>query len=344
MKRILIIKLGAVGDVVHALPVLETLRAAQPDAHLGWVVEGAAAPILQGNPALSELILLERRKLRGPAGISYFKTWLSDLKARGYDTVIDPHTLFKSGLIAWGSGAGLRIGFRKIREGNFLFMNRRVAPDPEYRHAVEKYLCLLKPLGIPAARWVVRFPLNWTPQDGEKIGTFWREEALEGNDPVVAINPGANWESKRWPPDRFARVADRLARRDRARIVLLWGPGERDLAERIAGEMSEKSRLAPETGLKSLAALLKRCRLMISGDSGPLHMAAAVGTPTVALFGPSHAERNGPYGKGHVVVRSTVPPATHWQRKEFGAHWMEAISVEAVVEAAERQLGREVIR
>ena len=337
-QRILIIKLGAVGDVIHTLPVLETLRHCFPQAHIGWAVEEAAAPILEGNPALSELILLDRKKVRGASGLLYFRQWLRSLREKHFETALDPHNLFKSGMIAYGSGASLRIGFKKFREGNFLFMNRRIKPASRHKHAVEKYLCLLAPLGIQETQWVLRFPLNWRPPDADRIERFWAQEGFDRpgvkHDAVVAINPGASWPSKRWMPDRYARVADRLVKEQGVRILISWGPGERALADGVARAMSEKGVIAPETDLKQLTALIKRCRLLVTGDTGPLHIAAALGVPTVSLFGPSDPARNGPYGHGHAVVRSPIPPATHWQKKEVGDHWMKAISVEAVVEAA----------
>jgi lipopolysaccharide heptosyltransferase I len=342
MERILIIKLGAVGDVVHSLPLLQTLQDRLPRAYIGWVVEEAAAPILEGNPALNEVIVLERKKLRGLSGLPYFRRWLRALREKRFDTVLDPHNLFKSGVTAYASGASLRVGFKKIREGNFLFMNRWIRPAPRYRHAAEKYLSLLEPLGVQESQWIFRFPLVWGPQDEDRMDRFWMQQGFSRGgskpEPVVAVNPGANWPSKRWIPERYARVADRLVKEHGTRILILWGPGERPLAERIARAMNETSVIAPETDLKQLMALIKRCRLLITGDTGPLHIAAALGVPTVSLFGPSDPVRNGPYGQGHAVIRSPIPPATHWQKKEIGNHWMEAIPVETVVEAAMKQL------
>jgi lipopolysaccharide heptosyltransferase I len=330
-QRILIIKLGAVGDVIHTLPVLETLRRCFPQAHIGWAVEEGAAPILEGNSALSELIPLNRKKIHGVSGLFYFRGWLRSLREKQFETALDPHNLFKSGVIAYGSGASLRIGFKKFREGNFLFMNRRIKPSP--RH----------PLGIQETQWVVRFPLNWRPQDEDRIEQFWAREGFDRpgvkHDAVVGINPGASWPSKRWMPERYARVADRLVKEHGVRILILWGPGERVLADGVARSMSEKAVIAPETDLKQLMALIKRFRLLVTGDTGPLHIASALGVPTVSLFGPSDPARNGPYGHGHEIVRSPIPPATHWQKKEVGEHWMKAISVEAVLEAAKKQLG-----
>jgi lipopolysaccharide heptosyltransferase I len=339
MERILIIKLGAIGDVIHSLPVLATLRARLPKTHLAWVVEEKSSPLLEGHPDLDELILLERKRLQGLKALSYLRPWIRDLRARRFDCVLDLHNLLKSGIIAYASGARLRVGFRKLREGNFIFMNRRIMPEPRHSHAVEKYLSLLQPLGIAESEWVRRFPLQWGSDAEETIHRFWTGLGWAQGEPVVAVNPGANWESKRWMPGRFATVADELTKRYKARVLILWGPGERPLAEAVARAMTQKPVIAPETALNQLMALIHRCRLVISGDSGPLHIAAALGIPTVALFGPSDPQRNGPYGEGHRVVQSAISPATHWQVKERGSRWMEAITVEQVMEAAVKQLG-----
>ena len=343
MERILIIKLGAIGDVVHSLPVLATLRACHPKAHLAWAVEEKAAPVLEGNRDLDELILLERKKMSSASGLFYFRRWLQEIRKKSFDAALDLHNLFKSGIIAYASHAPVRIGFRKLREGNFLFMNHRVKPQPHHRHAVEKYLSLLEPLGLHEPQWVRRFPLVWDPKDEVAIDRFWVQQGFSQTNPVVALNPGANWPSKCWSPDRYAKVADRLTKQRGIRVLVLWGPGERPLAEAVAGDMTEKAVIAPETTLKQLMVLIKRCRLLISGDSGPLHIAAALNVPTVALFGPSDPKRNGPYGEGHTVVQSVLPPATHWRFKERGSHWMKAIMIESVIEAAMKQLENDAV-
>lgn len=338
-SRILIIKLGAIGDVVHSLPVLATLRACYPKAHLAWAVEEKAAPVLEGNRDLNELILLERKKMSEGLGVFYFGRWLQEVRKKSFDVALDLHNLFKTGIIAYASHAPVRIGFRKLREGNFLFMNRWVKPQPHHRHAIEKYLSLLEPLGLHESQWVRRFPLVWDTSDDERISRFLKQHGLDHNEPLVAVNPGANWPSKRWMPDRYAKVADELTKRSGVRTLILWGPGERPLAEAVADAMIERAPIAPETSLKQLMALIKRCGLLIGGDSGPLHLAAALNVPTVSLFGPSDPKRNGPYGSNQVVIQSPVAPAGHFQRKEQGDHWMKAIAVEQVIEAARKQLG-----
>ncbi len=339
MERILIIKLGAIGDVVHSLPVLATLRACHPKAHLSWAVEEKAAPVLEGNRDLDELILLERKKMSSASGVFYFRRWLQEIRKKSFDVALDLHNLLKTGIIAYASHAPVRIGFRKLREGNFLFMNRWVKPQPHHRHAVEKYLSLLEPLDLHESQWVRRFPLVWDSSDDERISRFLKQHGLGHNEPWVAVNPGANWPSKRWMPDRYAKVADQLTKQRGIRVLILWGPGELSLAHAVAGAMTEKAVIAPETTLKQLMVLISRCRLLMSGDSGPAHLAAALGVPTVTLFGPSDPVRNGPYGENQTIVRSPVPPARYYQRKEVGDRWMKAIAVEAVVAAAKKQLG-----
>ncbi len=332
--RILILKLGAIGDVVHSLPVLETLRARFPKAYIAWVVEEAAAPVLRGNPHLDEVIVLERRRLKQPGRLGYFRNWLGMLKEKKFDTVVDLHNLFKTGFIGFFSGAPVRIGFRRLREGNFIFNNKRVEDYKHYSHAVEKYLSLLGPVGIKPEDWVVRFPLQWTPEEEKPIQEFWGKTGWGSGDRIVVINPGASWVSKRWSLERYSRTADFLIQKFGVQILLLWGPGEKHMAEGIASGMENPGVIACETSLRSLPPMLKRCRLLISGDTGPLHLAAALGVSTVSLFGPSRPKRNGPYGEGHTIVESTVPPATHWQNKEVGDEWMKGISVDRVIEAA----------
>lgn len=337
-ERILILKLGAVGDVIHALPVARTLRARFPRAHLAWAVEERAFDVLAGNPDLDEVIVFRRGALRPTTALAQWRAWSAELRARRFSVVVDLHNLLKTGLMARASGASRRIGFDKWREGNFLFMTETVRPGPDCPHLVEKYLALLVPLGVTRADWRIEFPFQWPAQDGERIERFLQQHGLDVPGGPIALNPGAAWPSKRWPPERFARVADALQERFDLPIVVLWGPGERGLAESVLRATTRASVLAPETTLKSLGALLARCRLVVTGDTGPLHLAAALDRPTVALFGPSDPGRNGAYSARARVVRSPFAPATHWQRKEHGRRWMEAIPVDWVVEAAAEQL------
>ena len=337
-QRILIVKLGSIGDVIHSLPVLCTLRTTFPESFIGWVVEEAAFPVLQGNQDLNELILLERKKLTGISSVSYINYWIRRLQEKDFDTVFDLHNLLKSGMISYFSGAPLRVGFRKMREGNFLFMNHRIKPSPHCRHAVEKYLNLLRALGVDESQWVKRFPLTWNNEDEAIVHRFMVDNQLHQGGALVAINPGANWSSKQWMPERYAKVADEIMKWFGVRVLILWGPGERSIAESLLNKMSRPGILSPQTTIKQLMALIHRCDLLISGDSAPVHIAAALKIPTVTLFGPSDPNRNAPYGDPHRIVASPIPPAGHLQRKEKGDVWMKAIEVDHVLEAARQQL------
>jgi ADP-heptose:LPS heptosyltransferase len=211
---------------------------------------------------------------------------------------IDLQGLLKSGLLTAYTGAPLRIGFSagRCRERwNALFTNRRVTPPDSARHIVEQYLALLAPLGIEPGPAEFHVPVPAAAE--RRIEELLVKEGVKPGDRLVAINPGAGHPQKRWSVARFGALAERLATEAGARVLLLWGPDEAHMAREISLALPGHSALlAPPTDLGELAALLKRCRLMIANDTGPLHLAAALGTPSLGLYGPTRAARNGPYG------------------------------------------------
>ena len=303
--KIAIVKLSSLGDVLHALPVARALRRHVPEAHLTWIVEAREFAILKDHPDLDAVVPVDtrlwRRLIWRPAGAVEVGGKLSRLTERirraRFDVAIDLQGLIKSGLLTAYTGAALRIGFAfaHCREPlNALFTNRRVTPPREAVHIVEQYLSLLAPLGVPAARPVWELP--WDPKAEQRIEEFLSEQGVKPQDRLVALNSGAGRPSKRWPVEHFARVAERLAVEAGARVLLLWGPDEETMARSIAARMTARPLLAPPTTIPELTALLRRCALMVAGDTGPLHLAAALGTPSIGLYGPTRAERNGPYG------------------------------------------------
>lgn len=304
--RIAIVKLSSLGDVVHALPVARALRRALPEAHLTWVVEAREHAILRDHPDLDAVVPVDTRRWRRliwrPAGAREVLGKVKRLRARirgaGFDVAIDLQGLLKSGLLTAYTGAPVRIGFSagRCRErANALFTNRRVTPGPSARHVVEQYLALLAPLGVEPGPAEFHVPVP--PAAVGRAEDFLVKEGVKPNDRLVAINPGAGRPEKRWAVARFRSLAERLATEAGARILLLWGPDEAHMAREIALSLAGHSALmAPPTDLGELSALLARCRLMIANDTGPLHLAAALGTPALGLFGPTRAERNGPYG------------------------------------------------
>jgi lipopolysaccharide heptosyltransferase I len=304
--RIAIIKLSSLGDVVHALPVAHALRRALPSAHLTWVVEAREYAILRDHPDLDAVVPVDtrlwRRLIWRPAGARQVLGKVGRLRERirraSFDVAIDLQGLLKSGLLTAYTGAPLRIGFSagRCRERwNALFTNRHVTPPDSARHVVEQYLALLAPLGIEPGP--AEFHVPGPAAAERRIEELLVKEGVKPGDRLVAINPGAGHPRKRWSVARFGALAERLATEAGARLLLLWGPDEAHMAREISLALPGQSALlAPPTDLGELVALLKRCRLMIANDTGPLHLAAALGTPSLGLYGPTLAERNGPYG------------------------------------------------
>ena len=303
--NVAIVKLSSLGDVIHALPVLGALRAAWPAARLTWIVEMRESAILRGHPELDAVMPVDTRRWRGmllsPRGAAEVWSDIRQLRRRMrdavFDVAIDLQGLIKSGLLTALTGAPLRIGFAASRcwePLNALFTNRRVAPPARARHVIDQYRSLLEPLG--ASGGPVSFAIPTSALAGARMDEFLAAHGLKPRDRLVALCPGARRPNKRWPIHHFRTLADRLCGDTGARVVVVWGPGERELARGIAAGLWSRPVLSPPTTLDELGALLRRCSVLIGGDTGPLHLAAAVGTPTVGLFGPTPSERNRPWG------------------------------------------------
>jgi heptosyltransferase I len=335
-ERILIVKLSAIGDIIHTLPAAAALRRAYPEAWLAWMVEKAGASLLRGNPDLDELITVDTLAWRANWWMGLRHAWYvtRHLRRAGFDLCIDFQGLLKSALFAYLSGAPRRLGFPRqmCREPLSMLFTNLYGPiiDPTV-HVVDQLVELLKPIGIATTER--RFTIPLTDADEHFAERVWRELGLRSDVPVIVLYPGAAWETKRWGELNFARLNDALIRRFQVRTLLTWGPGEEPLIQRVVRATAYTPAIAPATTLLQLAALIARCRAFVGGDTGPLHLAAAVGTPTVALFGPSNPRRNGPYGPGHVVLHRKLPCSNCYQRT--CAHWecLPGIEVDTVVTA-----------
>jgi heptosyltransferase-1 len=336
--KVAIVKLSALGDVIHALPVARALRRGAPTAQISWIVEARESAILRHHPDLDRVIPVDtrrwRRLIRRPEGMRQVWDKLHRLRRRirfaGFDVAIDLQGLLKSGLLTAYTGARTRIGFSRAycRERvNVLFTNRRVTPPPEAKHVVEQYLALLAPLGIQAGP--PEFLIPPRPDAERKMDGTLAAAGLPPGERVVALNPGAGRADKQWPIEQFRALAQRLIAEADARILVLWGPSERPLAEQIVAGLDVV--LAPPTDLDELTAVLRRVSLVVAADTGPLHLAAALGTPALGLFGPTQAERNGPYGAGHRALQS--PDGT-----------MAGVTAEAAFAAAQALLARSAPR
>lgn len=327
--RILIVRLSAIGDAIQTMPVACALRERFPEAFLAWAVESRAASLLRGHEALDELIELPRGWLKSPGGVWQLRRQLHDLR---FDTAIDVQSLTKSAILAWLSGAKQRIGFGNPggRELSKWFNNQRV--DPITTHVVDRYIELLRPLGIESP--TVRFQVPQRDEDRDAAERMIGE--LNLGDGFAMVNPGAGWPSKLWPTDRFAAVATHLYNAWRLPTLVVWaGAAERTMAEQIAGA-GPMVRIAPSTTLPELAALTRRAKLFVGSDTGPLHLAAAVGTPCVGLFGPWPATRHGPYGQRNIALQKMIFEGLARSRRTAPPIYMESISTEMVCEACDR--------
>ncbi len=331
--RILIVRLTAIGDVIHGLPVLCALRAAMPEAFLGWVVEGGAGSLLEGHPALDALVRVPRRWLKSPGAVWRLR---QQLRALRFDTTIDLQCLTKSAVAARLSGARRRIGKagEDGRELSRWFHNELVAPGGN--HVIEHYLGLLRPLGIESP--TVRFDLPERAVDGRIVDAcLGGQNIARGR--FAILNPGAGWPSKIWPADRYGELAKHLATAYGLRSVAVWGTAdELPLAERIVATSGGSTLLAPNTSMTELASLCRRAAIFVGSDTGPMHLAVAVETPTISLHGPSDGEWCGAYGSGNVRLQSPIYVSSSFKRRTTDDKAMRAIDVETVVAACDRLL------
>ncbi len=304
--RIAIVKLSALGDVIHALPVASALRRAMPGAELTWIVEAREHAILRDHPDLDAVVPVDtrlwRRLIWRPAGMRQVLEKIGRLRARirhtHFDVAIDLQGLLKSGVLTAYTGAPVRIGFSASwchERLNTLFTNRHVTPPREAVRVVDQYLSILEPLGIRPGPAEFHIPV---PAEAERrMEEFLVDQGVKPGDRVVAINPGAGRVRKQWPLSHFHDLAERLITETGARVLVLWGPNEEHMARQITlGLPGHAAMMAPRTDLGDLSALLSHSSLMIGSDTGPLHLAAALGTPSLGLYGPTPAARNAPYG------------------------------------------------
>jgi lipopolysaccharide heptosyltransferase I len=351
--RILIVRLGALGDVVHALPLLDALRRALPQAHLGWLVEERNASVLAGHPQLDRLLVFPRRELaalvrRGRllAAMALALRFLRALRAERFEVTLDAQCNLRSSLLARLSGAPRRIGFAPpyTKEKAHWLLTDRVAVPVGGQLKVERNLALLGPLGVDGrdARAQLRIP-----EPARAAARAFR--ASQRTAELVALHPGVSGFGaiKQWAPERFAGVARRLFDERGARCIVTWGPGERALAEQVAADSQGTAQVAPETGsLLELGALYEVCDAVVGGDTGPIHLAAALGVPVVGLYGPKDPAIYAPWDGVRRRAAETVWKRVHCSpcrlRRCDNVICMPAIEVEDVRGALARVLGAEI--
>ncbi len=325
--KVLVIKPSALGDIVHGLPFLDALKGGFPQARVHWVAARGLHDILVGHPLIERLWVFDKERwkaasrLRETAG--EMMRFFSEMHREAFDLVVDLQGLFRSGFMALATGAPIRVGFREAREGSRFFYTHQVEGGREI-HAIDRYMKVAEFLGCGGKGGPRRFPFPPLPEDTPVMHGLPQEG-------YAVIAPAAGGRLKVWPAERFGAVAARLPMPS----VVVAGKADAHLAWQVVRASAGKAvSLAGKTGLRELAAIIRGARLMVSPDTGPMHIAAAFHVPAVALFGPTNPVRTGPYGKIHTIVRADSPCSPCYKRKHCGA-WkcMEAISVEMVLEA-----------
>lgn len=301
-ERIVLIKPSALGDIIHALPVLGALRRRFPAARISWVVNRAYAELLEGHPDLDEVIAFERGAGQPLRAVASWRDLLARLRAGGFDLAVDLQGLLRSGLLAAATAAPRRVGLATAREGAAWFYTDRVpVADAGSLHAVDRYWLVAAALGAADAPKTFTVPIAG---DDHR----WAERVLAGSPrPWLMVGVGARWPTKRWPPEHFAALVGKAQERWGGTAVLVGGrderPAARLVARRLRGPLLD---LTGGTSLRQLAAVLARADVMIANDTGPLHLAAALGRPVVAPYTCTQVVRTGPYGAFAGAVESRV--------------------------------------
>jgi len=344
LMNILIVKMSAVGDIIHTLPALHAMRKYYPDAHIAWLVEEAASDLVAGHEAVDRVLVSGRKRwVRGLLGSGSLESikeacrFVQKLRNTNYDLIFDFQGLLKSGVLIGLTKGRRKIGFDKgmeHMEQSYWFLNERVPAVSMEHHALLRNMMLLAALGIRSTEIVFNLPvLDWH-RDG--ANDLLARHGVSQDRRLVAIHPVAKWETKLWDNQKFSTLADRLIEEFGAKVIFTGSRKDRTMIQMIMSDMKgQAANLAGETTLITLAALYEKTDVLISPDTGPMHLAAAVGTPVVSLFGPTAPWRTGPFGPGHQIVRAELECSPCFKRTCRTKDCMKQISVELVLDGVQ---------
>lgn len=331
-KKILIFNVNWLGDIIFSSPFIRAVRETFPDSYIACAIPPRCKDILETNPRINELIIFDES---GPE-----KTFLGKIKfafklrKENFDIAFLLHRSLTRALITFIAGIRVRVGYDTKRRG-FLLTKRLGSPAKD-THRVEYFLNLAKAIGADTSKKDYEFFI--TEPDRKKSESILESRGVSNNNRIVVLNPGGNWDPKRWPVSRFAELGDRLIERYGVKILITGAEKDKALADKISKVMKNKPiSICGQTTIRELASILERSELVISGDSGPMHIAISVGTDVVALFGPTFTDITGPYGKGnYIVIQKDVGcsiPCYDFTCKDNRC--MKAISVDDVIGAIE---------
>jgi len=340
-KKILIVRLDRIGDVLLSTPVIKALRSAYPDSYLSFMVRPYAREVVEGNPGLNSVMVYDKEG--GEKGLFGNLKFIWRLRKERFDLALILHPTVRAHLVTALAGIPERIGYDKKK--GFL-LTKRIPHTKQFglKHEIEYALDILKYIGVDAKDKTLYMPIQGECEDRAK--DILARNGIRDSDAIIVINPGASCASKRWSAERFAKLADSLVAGRGAKILIISGSADKDFGDRVASFMTKRHlNLSGKTTIGDIASILRRARLFISNDSGPVHVACAVGTPAIAIFGRSDRglspKRWGPTGKGDVVLHKDVGCevclAHNCQR---GFKCLEAITVEEVLAAADKILER----
>jgi lipopolysaccharide heptosyltransferase II len=313
MLKILILKPSSLGDVIQALPVLRLLKLHFRDAEIFWWLDSSLAPLLEDDPDLAGIVRFERKRWGKPQHWPEMLRSVQWLRKQQFDLVIDLQCLLRSGAFAWLANGNFLVGLDEVREGARGFYDVAVPRKSFHTHAVDWYLSVLSQLGVP-----VHKSFQWLPERPEITAAikqkwseknFFNSKLKTQNSKLILLQPGARWSNKRWPVENFAELVRVLTEKfPEARFAILGSDDDKNLGEIISRAASERIlNLCGQTSLPEMIEWIRLCDLMITNDTGPMHAAAALDKPLVALFGPTEPRRTGPYGQLENVLRIELP-------------------------------------
>ena len=342
--KILILKPSSLGDVIHALPVLRLLKQHHPKSEIHWWLEGGLLPLLEGDPDITRIFGFPRKNWFAPKNWKAVYDGVSAMQAERFDIALDLQGLARSGIAAWLANAETVVGLDNpregAREGAQMYYDVITPPSPLKTHAVDRYLNILRPLGVP-----IHDRFDWMPRRqavADRVQDKWNAGASRW----ISLLPGARWDNKRWPVENFSQLVRELSQRHPGhRFVVIGGKADEPLGLAIARANPDRClQLAGKTDLQEMIEWMRLSELVITNDTGPMHIAAALRRPVLALFGPTNPDLTGPYGQRQHVMQSESPACIPCMKSSC-AHadplaCLKALTVLNVAETAGRMLAR----
>lgn len=332
IQKIIIIKLGSIGDIVHTLPTLNALREKFPNAYISWIAKEEFSGLLLQHPSLDQVIPLSFTGSRIKVITGVFKI-IRKIRKERYDVLLELQGDLRGGLISFLSGVPLRLGYcagsSRVEKISTIFNNVKIREGKG--HILESNLNFAKKLGAKPEK--ISFCLYAGEGEREYIGSFLEREGIN-NKKIVIVHPGTTWITKRWPVKSYAHLIDKIkAHFDDIEVIITYSPNEKELAEKLKGIAQYPPLISPPTTLRQLVALIERCIIFISSDTGPLHIAAGLGKKVIGLYGPIDPVRNGPYGTESIIIRKDINCSPCWRKKCTELTCMKSITVDEVFNA-----------